>query len=314
MNASPSDHSPFIWAMLRLAQMQGGSLDVLTLRAASELLDGPGAPLAILPKICSQLSLPKPKVRRHPDRVDLPLLCHTAEHGWGLITDRNAQGYWVFVTPLGPKELSDAQVAGHSALLRIVEPVQLGFGLSFLGAAKVDGSFVARVRQGLRQYKTILIEACLASGFIGVLSLATSLFSMQVYDRVIPVRSDYTLIILGLGVLITIGIELAMKLARSHLMDHIIVGLDQHFSRDIFQRLLQLRVDQMPPSVGSLSGQLRGYEQVRAFYTATTLFSLIDLPLALIFMLVIMLIASPWVAAVPLGFSILALALGLRGW
>jgi ATP-binding cassette subfamily C protein LapB len=277
---SPFEHYDFLWAMQRLAQMQGGSLDLLNLRAASLLLDGPQQPLDILPRICAQLSLPRPKIRHQTDRVELPLLCHTTEQGWGILTDRDAQGQWIFATAQGAHKLSDAQAASRSALVRIVEPVQLGFGLSFLGAAHVDDSFVARVRQGLRRHSTVLIEACVASGFIGVLSLATSLFSMQVYDRVIPVRSEYTLLILGLGVLISIGIELAMKLARSRLMDHIIVGLDQHLSRDIFQRLLQLRVDQMPPSVGSLSGQLRGYEQVRAFYTATTLFSLIDLPLA----------------------------------
>jgi len=151
----------------------------------------------------------------------------------------------------------------------------------------------------------------LASAFIGLLSLGTSLFSMQVYDRVIPVRSDYTLIILGVGVLIAILIELGMKFARSHVMDHIIVGLDQRLSREIFQRLLQLRVDQVPASVGSLSAQLRGYEQVRGFYTASTLFTLIDLPLAVVFLAIIMAIASPWLALVPLVFAVLALALGV---
>ncbi|MEY3699614.1 MAG: hypothetical protein RL631_2267, partial [Pseudomonadota bacterium] len=134
---------------------------------------------------------------------------------------------------------------------------------------------------------------------------------MQVYDRVIPVRSDYTLIILGVGVLIAILIELGMKFARSHVMDHIIVGLDQRLSREIFQRLLQLRVDQVPASVGSLSAQLRGYEQVRGFYTASTLFTLIDLPLAVVFLAIIMAIASPWLALVPLVFAVLALLLGV---
>lgn len=134
---------------------------------------------------------------------------------------------------------------------------------------------------------------------------------MQVYDRVIPVRSDYTLIILGVGVLIAILIELGMKFARSHVMDHIIVGLDQRLSREIFQRLLQLRVDQVPASVGSLSAQLRGYEQVRGFYTASTLFTLIDLPLAVVFLAIIMAIASPWLALVPLVFAVLALVLGV---
>ena len=76
-----NDHSPFLWAMQRLAQMQGGSLDLLKLRAASLLFDGPGLPLDVLPRVCAQLALPRPKMRRQPDRVELPLLCHTADHG-----------------------------------------------------------------------------------------------------------------------------------------------------------------------------------------------------------------------------------------
>jgi ATP-binding cassette, subfamily C, bacterial LapB len=131
-----------------------------------------------------------------------------------------------------------------------------------------------------------------------------------VYDRVIPTRSEYTLVILSLGVLLSILIELAMKYARSHIMDYVIVGLDNRLSREIFNRLLQLRVDQIPASVGSLAGQMRGYEQVRGFYTASTLFTLIDLPLAVIFIVVIMLVASPWVAVVPLIFGGVALFIG----
>ena len=306
----PTQQTQFIWSMQRLAQMQGGSLDMLNLRSASLMLETHAKPLQILHVICQQLSLPKPKILKHPDRVHLPLICYTEELGWGLVIDRNPQNLWVIVTPQGQHNLGLEKLTGCTALLRIAEPIQLGFGLSFLGAQAPDNSFSALVSQGLKQHRMALIEACLASGFIGVLSLASSLFSMQVYDRVIPVRSDYTLIILGMGVFISILIELAMKFARSHVMDHIIVGLDQRFSREIFQRLLQLRVDQMPASVGSLSGQMRGYEQVRGFYTATTLFTLIDLPLALVFMLVIMVIASPWVAAVPLAFAVIALLMG----
>jgi ATP-binding cassette subfamily C protein LapB len=172
--------------------------------------------------------------------------------------------------------------------------------------------FETQVSQTLRQYRGTLIEAVAASAFIGMLALITSLFSMQVYDRVIPTRSDDTLIVLTLGVSLSILIELLMKFARSSVMDHVIVGLDNRLSRSIFQRLLQLRVDQLPASVGSLASQMRGYEQVRSFYTASTLFTLVDLPLGIVFLLVIMMIGSPWVAVVPLLFSVLACYLGLR--
>jgi ATP-binding cassette subfamily C protein LapB len=195
--------------------------------------------------------------------------------------------------------------------LPIVLPTQVGWGLSFMGSHANDSGFKTKVYAALRQHKMALVETTVATAFIGVLSLATSLFSMQVYDRVIPVRSEYTLVVLGLGVAIAILIELGMKYARSHVMDGIIVSLDQQLSREIFERLMQLRVDQVPPSVGSLSGQLRGYEQVRGFYTASTLFTLIDLPLAMLFLLIIMAVASPWLALVPLVFGCMSLMIGL---
>lgn len=94
-------------------------------------------------------------------------------------------------------------------------------------------------------------------------------------------------------------------------MDHIAVGMDNRLSREVFARLLQLRVDQLPASVGSLAGQVRGYEQVRGFYTASTLFTLVDLPVALLFLVVIMLVGHPVVAAVPLLCALVALWLGL---
>ena len=310
MNATAT-HPQFQWAMNRLAQMQAGSLDQLRLSAATTALDQHADSQKALAQVCQRMGLPKPHWLKLPERVQLPVLCHTVESGWGVVVDRSPQGLWMVVTPTGMDKLSDEQLKNKSAAVRIAEPVQLGFGLSIgAGAAKAE-SFMAHVRDGLNQHRTALIEACIASAFIGALSLATSLFSMQVYDRVIPVRSEYTLIILAAGVFISILIELGMKFARSHLMDYVIVGLDQRLSREIFQRLLQLRVDQMPASVGSLSSQLRGYEQVRGFYTASTLFTLIDLPMALLFAVVITLVASPWVAAVPLVFGVIALLMGL---
>ena len=304
-------HPQFQWAFNRLAQMQGTSLDPLRLTAATAALDQTQDTKDALSKVCSRMGLPSPRWLQQPQRVQLPLLCHTVETGWGVVVDRHPQGDWLVVTPTGVDKINDQQIQNHSALVQIAKPVELGFGLALGSAQTQKDSFMSHVREGLLAHRMALIEACIASAFIGALSLATSLFSMQVYDRVIPVRSEYTLVILAVGVLLSILIELGMKFARSHVMDHVIVGLDQRLSREIFQRLLQLRVDQMPASVGSLSSQLRGYEQVRGFYTASTLFTLIDLPLALVFVVVITLIASPWVAAVPLVFSVVALVLGL---
>jgi ATP-binding cassette, subfamily C, bacterial LapB len=307
----PTQLQQFAWAMQRLAQMQGSSIDMLSLNASASALQQSLSPIQTLPLVCQRMGLSKPKLVKQPDRVHLPMLCHTPELGWGVVVDLNPLGLWVVMTPKGPQPVEDAYLKNSVAILRLGPTVDLGFGFGFFGKKDDKLTFFSHVQDALHLYRHELIEACVASVFIGFLALATSLFSMQVYDRVIPTRSEYTLIILSLGVLLSILIELAMKYARSHIMDYVIVGLDNRLSREIFNRLLQLRVDQIPASVGSLAGQMRGYEQVRGFYTASTLFTLIDLPLAVIFIVVIMLVASPWVAVVPLIFGGIALFIGL---
>jgi ATP-binding cassette subfamily C protein LapB len=306
----PTPLQQFSWAMQRLAQMQGSSIDMLSLNASASALEQAIPPIQTLVLICQRMGLSKPKLVKQPDRAHLPMLCHTPELGWGLVVDRNPLGLWVVMIPKGPQPVEDAYLKNSVAILRLGPTVDLGFGFGLFGKKDEKLTFFSHVQDALHLYRHELMEACIASAFIGFLALATSLFSMQVYDRVIPTRSEYTLVILSLGVLLCILIELAMKYARSHIMDYVIVGLDNRLSREIFNRLLQLRVDQIPASVGSLAGQMRGYEQVRGFYTASTLFTLIDLPLAVIFIVVIMLVASPWVAVVPLIFGGIALFIG----
>src|SRR5690606_5405075 len=106
-------------------------------------------------------------------------------------------------------------------------------------------------------------------------------------------------IILASGVFLVILFEAFMKFSRSRIMDKVVVGLDQYLSREVFQRLLKVRIDQMPGSVGSMAAQLRGYEQVRSFFTASTLFGLVDLPMTIIFISLVAFIGSPFVALVP---------------
>jgi ATP-binding cassette subfamily C protein LapB len=307
----PTSLQQFAWALQSLARMQGASVDMLSLNASASVLEQPIPPIQTLVLMCQSLGLNKPKLVKLPDRVDLPMLCHTSELGWGVVVDRDPLGQWVVITPKGRKAVEEDCLKNSVAILRFGPTVNLGIGFGFFKQKDDKLTFFSHVQAALQQYRFELIEACVASAFIGILALATSLFSMQVYDRVIPTRSEYTLVILSLGVFLSILIELAMKYARSHIMDYVIVGLDSRLSREIFNRLLQLRVDQIPASVGSLAGQMRGYEQVRGFYTASTLFTLIDLPLAIVFLIVIMFVASPWVAVVPLIFGVLALFIGL---
>jgi len=297
------------WALEKLAHAQGTAPDSLKLQASLQHLPELDEPMARLSVVCQRMGWGEPVTLEIPDRSQLPLLAHHAKQGWCVLVDQDPLGRWVALSVQGTVALPTEHWLRCTALV----PMQVGQGpLQARSSPEHTERFETQVAQTLRQYRGTLIEAVAASGFIGLLALMTSLYSMQVYDRVIPTRSDYTLIVLTAGVGLSILVELAMKFARSSVMDHVIVGLDNRLSRGIFQRLLQLRVDQLPPSVGSLASQMRGYEQVRSFYTASTLFTLVDLPLGIIFLAVILLIGSPLVAAVPLLFGALALYLGVR--
>jgi ATP-binding cassette subfamily C protein LapB len=290
------------WLFMRLAGLQGVSLDSLRLTAAVQSQSATPLRISVLDLICRALELPAPRSMKQPDRALLPLACMHSQHGLGVIVDQRIQnGYWVVAFPSGERDICTADLCGAGKVAQVQ--------LRVTGGRK--SGFRQAVSRALRLYRGALVEASLASVFIGLLALMTSLFSMQVYDRVIPTRGDHTLVVLGVGVMLTIAIELAMKIARSKLMDEVAVGLDARLSRHIFQRLLSVRLDQMPGSVGGLASQIRGYEQVRSYYTASTLFALVDVPVALLFIVVVGIIGNPLVAAVPLVACVAAVVLGL---
>ena len=256
--------------------------------------------LANIVKILEQLGVDQlPESLPMPDAAFLPLLALHPLHGWGVIEQQNPQGLWQF------KQTAQSNAYPSAAFTQL-----LRIRLEREPSKRKQLSFDQILKKDLKNYRSIVIEAVVASLLINMLALAVSLFSMQVYDRVIPTRSEYTLIILASGVGLVILFETFMKFARSKIMDKVVVNLDQHLSREVFQRLLSVRIDQMPGSVGSMAAQLRGYEQVRGFYTASTLFGLVDIPMAIIFVSLIVIIGNPLVALVPIVAAIIAIALG----
>ncbi len=241
-----------------------------------------------------------PEILEQPDAAFLPLLAYHTTKGWGVIDALTAQNKWRFTQ-------AHTSTTVHFNDLSLI----LRLRLKDDHIKKRKASFADLLKNNLANYKGVVIEAVIASFLINLLALAVSLFSMQVYDRVIPTRSQYTLIILASGVGLIILFEAFMKFSRSRIMDKVVVGLDQHLSREVFQRLLKVRIDQMPGSVGSMAAQLRGYEQVRSFFTASTLFGLVDLPMTFIFVALIAFIGSPLVAVVPVIAAIIAVSMGL---
>ncbi|MFL6625274.1 MAG: type I secretion system permease/ATPase [Vitreoscilla sp.] len=138
-------------------------------------------------------------------------------------------------------------------------------------------------------YKDILWAAAL----INLFALALPLFSMNVYDRVVPNAAFETLWALSIGVLLILGSDLLMRKLRSRFVDEASARIDVKISATLLERVLGMRLENRPESVGSFSQNLRGFEQVRDVITSTTVTALVDLPFALLFLVVIVWI-SPW--------------------
>lgn len=241
----------------------------------------------------------EPDIFDEPDAAYMPLFVHHKSLGYGRIVQKYGLS-WLF-------EGVNGRVSCQGDDLDFVAKIRASDRL----VSEKRVSFHELLMQNLKGHKGVVVEAVVASLIINLLALAISLFSMQVYDRVIPTNSKYTLIILASGVALMIIFEASMKFARSKVMDKMVIGIDEVLSRKIFERLLAVRVDKMPGSVGSLAAQLRGYEQVRSFFTASTLFTLVDIPMSILFIVLIAVIGSPIVAVIPVVAAIIGITLGL---
>lgn len=138
-------------------------------------------------------------------------------------------------------------------------------------------------------YRDVLVAALL----INVFALAMPMFTMNVYDRVVPNQVMETLWALSAGVALMIGADYLMRVLRSHYVDEASARIDVQLSSSIMERVLGMRLEHRPESVGSFAANLRSYEQVRDFIASSTVTTLVDLPFAALFLVVIAWI-SPW--------------------
>lgn len=143
-------------------------------------------------------------------------------------------------------------------------------------------------------YRDVLGAALL----INLIALVMPLFTMNVYDRVVPNRAFETLWVLALGVMLMIGVDMVLRALRGYFIDLASARIDLQLSATIMERVLGVRMEARPAAVGAFSSNLRSFESVRDFITSASVTAFIDLPFALLFVLVIALIAWPLIIPV----------------
>jgi len=141
--------------------------------------------------------------------------------------------------------------------------------------------------ESLLKYKKVYMDVILASLVINILSIFSSLFTMNVYDRVIPNQAHETLWALAIGVFIAYIFDILLRTLRSYFVDTANKRGDNEISAMLFERVMGLRLEHRPASSGSMANTLKEFDSLRDFFTSATLLSVVDLPFVLIFILVI---------------------------
>jgi ATP-binding cassette, subfamily C, bacterial LapB len=254
---------------------------------------------SVVGQMAEMLRLPDLEWVEQPSAHALPMIALLPVIGCHILYGRTAEGAWLLEGVDGSRRIAALPAGSEFAALHRHEAEEKR-GQGFLGILKE--TFGAK--------KGVLVKAGIATVLGNLFALITSFYSLQVYDRVIPTQGVSTLIVLTVGMVMIMGIDMAVRMARGLVMENYVKGVDHEMSHKIFHRLLGVRMDQFPPSVGSLASQIRSYESIRAFVSSATLYVIIDAPFGLLFLLIMVAIAGPLVGLVALVFFFLASVTG----
>ena len=193
----------------------------------------------------------------------------------------------------------------------------VGFSLIYVNTAedaRVGTAAVIEQRHWLggtlapfwRSYLRVALAAC----FINLIAIASPLFTMNVYDRILPNKAVSSLWVLALGVALAMLFDLLLKTARASLIDYAGRNADLRISYLLFEKVLNSSLASRPLSTGEYANRVTQYEFVREFFTSNTISVLIDTFFIFIFLLVIYIIGG-WLVIVPAVAFVVAIVIGL---
>ncbi len=187
----------------------------------------------------------------------------------------------------------NAEYTGHAFLVH--PKLRFDARTELSAVPRVDHWFWGVIGQAWPIYAEVL----LASLLINIFALVLPLYTMNVYDRVVPNDTTETLWALTVGVLIVMVFDFVMRMLRGYLTDIAGKRVDVILSANIFERALGIRMEARPQSVGSFASNVQEFESFREFITSATITALVDMPFVVIFIIAIYWIGD-WLAIVPL--------------
>ncbi len=160
------------------------------------------------------------------------------------------------------------------------------------------------------KFTPIYLEVILAAVVLNLFAIASPIFTMIVYDRVVPNQALDTLWVLVIGVGMAFGFDFLLRNLRGYFLDRAGKQLDRNISARIFEQILTIRMASGPQSSGAFANNIREFETLRDFFTSASLAALVDLPFLFVFLAVIWYLGGP-VVFVPLAIIPIVLLLSI---
>ncbi len=288
---------PLLDCLVEVARLHGQGATRASLSAGLPLQPQERLPLTLVERAAARAGLTT-RVQRlplaHIDALTLPAILILHDNKACVLLGREGEEHWRILLPetgQGAITLTtEALQARFSGVVLFARPhFRFDERTPEIKATRSGHWFWGPVLAQRFVYRDVLWAALLINFF----ALAFPIFSMNVYDRVVPNHATETLWVLAIGVTLVLCSDLFIRLLRSHFVDEASARIDVQISATLMERVLGMRLENRPQSVGSFAANLRGFEQVRDFIASSTVTALIDLPFALLFVGVIAWI-SPW--------------------
>lgn len=219
------------------------------------------------------------------------------------------RGFHLFVPEAGGMEWKTAAELNALSAGRVilVKPVyRLSDAGSLVMGAPADGHwFWGAARRHWRTYWQFILAACV----VNLLAVVVPIFTMQIYDRVIPNEALSTLWVLAAGVACALVFDFLLKFARAMVVDHAARRLDLVLSSTLFEKIMGTRLTHRPATTGSFATRVGEYELVRDFFTSNTIGFAVDLVFVVLFLGVIAMLGG-WIVLIPFFAFILVAAAG----
>ncbi|MCT7470792.1 type I secretion system permease/ATPase [Aliarcobacter cryaerophilus] len=158
----------------------------------------------------------------------------------------------------------------------------------------------------VKKFRKSYIEIGILTFFINIFALALPLFSMSVYDRVVPNNATETLFVLAVGVVIILLFDIFFKSVRNYIIEKVGKELGVYLEEELLKRVLSIQSQYDVMLVGTKANLFRELALIKDFFATKSVVQVVDFPFFFLAVTVIFII-SPMIALVPLLVAILVI-------